>query len=127
MGARYGDGTAVICHDLSQKLRSGQHGKLPALGLGKFRVFGMDRGGVDHQVDIRCDVPGLLGIGNSGSQRFQMLCQRRFSAVGAGDGKAFLQKDLGQAAHADAADADEMYMHWFLEIYLIHSCSLLCC
>ena len=31
------------------------------------------------------------------------------------------KKNLGQSAHADAANTDKMYMKWFVKIYLIHS------
>lgn len=35
--------------------------------------------------------------------------------------KILAEKNLGQSAHADAADTDKMYMKWFVKIYLIHS------
>ena len=40
--------------------------------------------------------------------------------VGPADGKAFVQKNLGQAAHADAADSDKMNPAGLIKINMIH-------
>ena len=61
-----------------------------------------------------------LAVKYCGAGCFKLFCQWGALIVGSGDRKAFFKKDLGQAAHADAADSDKMYVYGFFEIYFIH-------
>ena len=54
-----------------------------------------------------------------------MVGQLGSMAVGAGDRKALLQYNLSQAAHADAADADEMNGYRIMKMKLIHTIHIL--
>ena len=47
----------------------------------------------------------------------------RALVVGSADGKAGVQQEPGERAHADPADPDEMYVYGVFEINLIHGCS----
>ena len=51
---------------------------------------------------------------------FEILCKLGAFVVGAGYPESLLKEQFGQPAHADAADADKMYMDRLLEIDLIH-------
>ena len=58
---------------------------------------------------------------HDGALLLQRVCERGRGPVGAGYAKALRQKDLCQAAHADAADADEVYVNGVVELNLIHN------
>ncbi len=49
-----------------------------------------------------------------------MLGERGLLGVRAAYIKAGIEQNLCKAGHADASDADEMYMDGVIEIYLIH-------
>ena len=51
---------------------------------------------------------------------FKLLRESRFSCVRTGYSETVLQEYSGKAAHADAADSDEMNVDWFGKINLIH-------
>ena len=83
---------------------------------------------VYNGVDVIGDIFRTLPILHGASQRLQMGRQGGALGVGAGNAEIFLEQNLGQAAHADAADADEMDVDRFMEINLKHknpSCSSL--
>lgn len=61
-----------------------------------------------------------MPIVNSGAFLLQGLGEGGRPYVGAGYPEAFVQQDFGQAAHADASDADEIYVDGMLKINLIH-------
>ena len=44
----------------------------------------------------------------------------RFLGIGAGYGEIALEKELGQSAHTDSTDTDEIHMTAFCKVYLIH-------
>ena len=76
-------------------------------GLGDFGIDGSDGGTGDDYIStlyVFRDVP----FKDSGAQRGQALRDAGILEVGAGDFIAKIQQDLGNAAHADAADAYEM-------------------
>ena len=50
--------------------------------------------------------------------------ERRGCSVGTGYPETFGEQDLCQAAHADAADTNEIYMNGIVKINLIHGCLL---
>ena len=80
----------------------------------------MDGSSVDHHVDALYDVGGFLPVEDPGALLFQLPGERRLLIVGAGYGEMFLEKDLGQTAHADPADPDKMYMYGFVKLNMIH-------
>ena len=120
VGAGYSDGQFIIFHDLSQKFGSGEHRQPHVFRLLKFRIVRVDGSSVYHQLDIVGNIGGPLADIDSGTFGFQLLCQIRSFGVRTGDDKVFLQKDLGQSAHTDAADPDKMNVHRFMKINLIH-------
>ena len=121
-----GDGVAVMLHYLSQKLRSRQHRNAAHLCRRKFRIVRMNRCGIDDHADVIGDILRLLSVENLRSHPFQVSCQVRPVGIRTADRKLVIQKNLCQAAHADAADADKMHSLRFLKIYLIHICPSLC-
>ena len=119
------DGSFVIFHHLSQKLCAGEHGEGAGSGLLVFGVVRVDGGSVDDNVGFFFYIGSSLSIEDLGAQIFKMPGEIAGFGVGTGDRKTFLQENFCQAAHADAADADEMYVNRMIEIYCIHICSFL--
>ena len=76
-------------------------------GLGDFGIVGGDGGTGDHDFGAG-DVLGACAPRRCGAQRRQALRDGGGLQIGAGDLVAEVQQDLGNAAHADAADAYEM-------------------
>lgn len=120
VGAADGNGHLVIFHHLAQKLRTGQGRDVQAAGGTKLRIVGTDRAGIDDQVDVCRDILRLLAVVHDGALLLQRVCERGRGPVGAGNAKALRQKDLCQTAHADTADADEIYMNRTVEVDLVH-------
>ena len=83
----------------------------------------MDGCGINNKVGSRKNVFCLLTVENLCAKRSQVAGQVTFFCIGTGNCKSFLLKNLGKAAHADAADANKMYMDWFAEIYFVHGIS----
>ena len=79
----------------------------------------MDRGGVDCTVHVRCEVLSLLAVIDFCSFFFQIPGELTLLHVAAADAEAFLQKDRGKSAHADAADPDKKDMTRIPEIKTI--------
>ena len=75
---------------------------------GDFRIVARDRGAGDDHFGSG-DVLGAMAFEDDGAQRGQAMRDRRRLQVGAGNLVAEVQQHLGDAAHADAADADEMH------------------
>ena len=90
MGAADSDRRVVVFHQLSEKFRSGQHGKLQLFGTGKFGIIRMYCSGVYDEVDVVCDVFRFLGLAivDVRAAFFEVLGQGRAVPVGAGYGKA---------------------------------------
>ena len=115
------DRCIVVTHDLTEKFRTCEHWKPFFFCTGEFRVVRMDCCCINNHVHIIFDVGCTLSVVNYGTALFQGTGQRTGLGIGTGDLKIFFQKDLCEAAHADAADADKMYMDWFMKVYLIHN------
>ena len=115
------DRCIVVTHDLSQELRTGEHWKPFFFCTGKFRVVRVDRCCIDNHIDIILDVGSALSVIDHSATFFQCAGQRAGLGIGTGNPEIFFQKDLGKAAHADAADPDEMNMERFMKVYLIHN------
>ena len=111
VGTGNADGRMIIFHDLSQQFGTGEHGNTLSDCLCKFRIVRMDGSCVDNHVNARNDIGSFLSVEDRGSFGNQVIGQFAFLCVGTGYGKSLFQKDLGQTAHADAADADKMYVN----------------
>ena len=75
---------------------------------------------IDNDINRILNVGSTLSIVESCTLAFKKGGQRAFFRVGTGDGKALLQENFGQSAHADSANTDKMDMKRFMEVYLIH-------
>ena len=105
-----GDGDLpVALHQLGQHLPPAQHGEPLGPGRGQFRVVFLHRGGVDHDVG-RAQVFGAVALEEFQAQALQTAGDGSGRQVRAADLKAAPHQELRQAAHADAADADEVVM-----------------
>ncbi len=103
-----GDGDAVLePHELGQHLRALDHGNLAGVGLEHLGIVRVDRRARHHH---RCasDVGRVVAFINSRAQLRQPVGHRAALEIGAGDLHAQIEQNLGNAAHADAADTDEV-------------------
>ena len=113
-------GCRVIGHKLAEKLGAAQHRKPLTLCLLVFFVVFADRCRVYYDVDPGYNIRSFLPAEHGGAQILQMMCQGGLFVVGSGDAESFLQQDLGKTAHADAANADKVYVYRLLKINFIH-------
>ena len=81
MGSGYGDRRFIIRHQLPQEFRAGQHRDLSGNRFDEFRVGTVDGCGVDHAVDIRCDILRLLSVCDPCSFGFQLFRQCRLFGI----------------------------------------------
>ena len=81
----------------------------------------MNGGRINDQFHIGSDIGSALADLDHGPLLGQLSGQGRILGIGAGYEKPFLQKDLCQSAHTDAANPDKMYMEFFFKINLIHN------
>ena len=125
MSSGYCDRGVVIAHDLSEKLRSGEHRDAFLLCTGEFRVVRMDGCCVNNNVNRVLDVGSTLSVVEGSPFFLEKSGQRAFLRVRAGDGESLFQKDLSQSAHADSANTNEMDGDRFMKVYLIHNDNLL--
>jgi hypothetical protein len=106
VGAGDRDG-ALQAHDLGQHLRAVDHRQAAAAGLDQFGVVLLDRGRDDDDAG-GAQVLGAVALVDGDAQPFQPLGDLRAAGIRALDGMTEAGEDLGDARHADAADADEM-------------------
>jgi len=103
-----GDSDAVaIAHQLGQHLGAGHHGNAAFEGGGHFRVGGIHGARYHQHVGIR-GVLGAVADKDPCTERLQALSDRRLFQVGAGHLVTQIQQHFGNAAHAHAADTDEV-------------------
>lgn len=103
-----GDGDAVLeAHEFGEHLRAGDDGDFAEEGFGDFGIVGGDGGGGDDDVG-GADLLGAVAFKDGCAQRLQAVGHGGAAQVGAGDGVAEREQDLRDAAHADAADTDEV-------------------
>ena len=81
----------------------------------------MNRGSVDHKVDVIGNVGCSLTVHHLCSGCCKMVGQLALMGVRAAHAKFLPHQDLCKAAHADTADSDKMNGNGFLKIYLIHT------
>src|SRR5579862_1850696 len=105
---RAAHGDAVLeTHEFGEHLGSGNYGNFPLVGFHHFGVVGFNgRRGDD---DVRAfHVGGLVPFIDGGAEILQPFGNRGELAVGAGNGVAEGEEHFSYAAHADAADTDEV-------------------
>ncbi len=104
-----GDGDAVaIAHQLGEHLRTRHHRDALLQGQRDFRVTGVHRAG-NHQHVGTVHVAGVVAEEDFRAEALQALGDGRGLEVGTGDFVTQVEQHLGDAAHAGAADADEVH------------------
>ncbi len=105
---RAGDGDAVLePHELGEHLGPGDDRDLAPPRLHHLGVVAPDRRGDDDDVHLG-EVLGGVAPGDATAERGEAPGDVGLLEVGAGDGVAEVEEHLGDAAHADAADPDEV-------------------
>ncbi len=109
LAVRAGDGDrAQPVHQPGERVRTVDD-RDAALGrAGELRVVGADRGGDDDAAGVVGEVLGGVAEVHGDAERAQRVRRRRVLGVAAGDLRAALGEDLGDARHSGAADADEV-------------------
>ena len=80
MGTGYVYGFPIVVHELSKKLRPGEHGYASALGLSELLVVRTYGSGIYDHIGILY-VGSHLAYADPGSQLSQMLCKAGLSYV----------------------------------------------
>ena len=103
-----GDGDAVFePHELGQHFSAGNDLDFVGVGFDDFRIACRDGGaGDDH--GSACNIGGVVALIDGSAELGEAVGNRAAAQVGAGDLHPHAEKDLGNAAHADAADTDEV-------------------
>ncbi len=94
-------------HQLGEHLRTSHHRQPQLAGRGDLGVGGIDRAGHDDEIRI-ADVIAAVSDEDLRAEATQALCDAGVLQVGTLHRVAEIQQHLGDAAHADAADADEV-------------------
>ena len=103
-----GDGDAVLeAHQLGQHLGALNDGNLAGVGFNDLGVARADRGAGDNDRGAGY-VAGLVAFIDGCAQLRQAVGDWTAAKIGAGDFHAEAEQNLGNAAHADAADTDEV-------------------
>src|SRR5262249_28606865 len=95
-------------HQLGEHLRTLDHRDKLRARRSDFRIVAADGRTGDHDLSAR-DVLGAMSFKNDGAELGQTFGDRRALHVGTGDAIAQRQQHFGDAAHADATYAYEMY------------------
>ena len=119
------DGSIIVAHDLTKKLRSGQHRNAFFFCTCKFRVIRVNSCCIDNHLNRIGNIGGALTIVNFRTFAFQKTGQRAFFGIRTGNCKTFFKKNFSQSTHTDAADTNEMDGERFMKVYLIHNKNLL--
>ena len=105
LAVRTGNGHALAqAHQLGQHLGTGDDGDIAAARFHHFGVVLGDGRGFDQHLHV-AHVLGRMAHGDAGPKTAQMLDHGRIAHVRARDVIAQVEQDLGDAAHAGAADA----------------------
>ena len=103
-----GDGDAVFeAHELGEHLGTLDYGDFAGPGFFDLRIVIADGGAGDYDCGVT-DVAALVALVDGGSQLRETVGDGAAAQVGAGDAHAHGQQNLGDAAHADSADANEV-------------------
>ena len=116
---RAGDGDLEMAgHQPGQHLPPAQHREALSPGRGQLGVILLHRGGVDHDVGVS-QVLGGMALVKQDSQGLQARGAGIGRQIGAAHPMPLAHQQFGQAAHADAADADEVVGFYCLAPYNI--------
>ncbi len=96
-------------HELREHLGPGNHRHLPARRLDDLRVRRPHRRRDDHDVGV-ADVRGVVPHVDADAERPQPLGDRRSLRVRSTHHVAEIRQQLGDAAHPDAANPDEVHV-----------------
>ena len=103
-----GDGDPIFHpHQFGQHFGTRDDGDQPAVGFEDFGVVGPHRGRGHHHVDVG-EVLAAVAITDRSAQLTEAPGDLALFEVGTGHLVAEIDEHLGDAAHADAADADEV-------------------
>src|SRR5512133_293982 len=103
-----GDCNAVFeAHQLGEHLRPLDYGNMELVSAGDLGVFGGSRGTGNHDLGI-ADILGAMAFEDCGTESGKALRDRGTLQIRSRYLVAEVQQDLGDAAHADPADAYEM-------------------
>ncbi len=108
LAVRAGYGDAIFqAHQLREHLGARDDGDLSFVRFDDFGIVLLDRRRGHY--DVRAfDVDGFVAFVDRGAEILQALGDVRGFGVRAGNGIAQRQQDFGDAAHADAADTDQV-------------------
>ncbi|MNJ55051.1 hypothetical protein D3C77_505230 [compost metagenome] len=106
MGAGHRDAMPVA-HQLGEHLGTRHHGNASLQRMGDFRVALVDGAG-DHQHIGFFDILRVVTDEHIGAETFQPRSDRRGLDIRAGNLVPHVEQHLGDAAHADSADTDEV-------------------
>ncbi len=99
---------APEAHELAEHFRA-RHDRNAARTRGRdFGVVGFDRARCDEHVDV-VDVLRVVALVDARAERGETARRRVLAAIGARYRITEIAEHFGDAAHADAADADEMH------------------
>jgi len=103
-----GDGNAVFeAHELGQHFCAGNDLNFSGVGFNDFRIA-LGDGGAGYDYRGTDDVVGVVAFIDGCAELGEAVSDGTTAEVGAGDLHAQAEKDFGDAAHADAADAYEV-------------------
>src|SRR3990172_1618231 len=109
LAMRSGNAYAVFqAHDFRQHLRTAHDRDLAAQGLPYLGVLRHDGRGIHYRIHIGRNVLGFVTLEDLRTELLQAFRDLRKGAVGAADLEPLVQQNLRNAAHTDAADADEV-------------------
>ena len=109
LAVRAGDGDAEPePHQLREHFRPRDDRNLPPRGLPDLRVGRPHRGGYHDHLRVS-DVRRLVRVGDADADRLQPIGDRRPLLVRPADDVAQIGEQLGDAAHADAANPDKVH------------------
>ena len=107
VGAGYAD-AAAGGHEISQHLRPAVDLQPPAACFDHLFIVFLDCGRIDHGFAVGRDVFRPVAEIDFRAGGDQFVDEAAGHHVGAADGKSLVQHDLGDGAHADAANADKV-------------------
>ena len=103
-----GNGDAVFeAHELGEHFGTLNDGDFVGVGFEDLGIHGIDGGACDDHSGPG-DVAGVVAFIDGGAEVGEAVSDGAAAQIGAGDLYAEVQQDLGNAAHPDSTDADEV-------------------
>ncbi len=104
-----GNGHSILeAHQLGKHFGARNHRNVPGMCFSHFRIVGRNRRADDNDLGTLY-ISRAMAFHDGGAHLRQALRHRGKLGVGAGHLVAKIQQHLGNAAHPDAPDPDEMY------------------